>query len=241
MPHPPRASRAYRNVARVVRPFLRSVARRDWRGAEHFPTSGGYLVVVNHVTNLDPLTFAHFMYDHDVAPRFLAKDSLFRVPVLGPVLLATGQIPVARGTAAAGHSLTPAATALGAGEVVAVFPEGTLTRDPDLWPMVGKTGAARLALTTGVPVIPVAQWGAHRILGRYSKVFKPIPRKLVTVVAGPPIDLSDLMPVPGTSPDAAALRAATTRIMGTITAMLEEIRGERAPAPFDPRAGEGTR
>ena len=241
MPHPSRASRAYRNVARVVRPVMRTVSRLDWRGAEHLPATGGYLVVVNHVTNLDPFSFAHFMYDNGVAPRFLAKDSLFRVAVLGPILRATGQIPVARGTAEAGRSLVPAADALAAGEVVAVFPEGTLTRDPDLWPMVGKTGAARLALTTGAPVIPVAQWGAHRILGRYSRVFKPFPRKRVTVVAGPPIDLSDLMPAPGAAPDTASLRAATTRIMGTITAMLEEIRGERAPAPFDPRAGKRTR
>ena len=240
MPHPPRANSAYRTVARVVRPFLRAVTRRDWRGAEHLPAGGGYILVVNHVTNLDPLTFAHFVYDNGLVPKVLAKESLFRVPVVGRALRATGQIPVARGTVTAGSSLAAAARALADGEVVAIFPEGTLTRDPDLWPMVGKTGAARLALTTGAPVIPVAQWGAHRVLGRYSKVLKPFPRKVVTVVAGPPVDLSDLV-TGGATPDAAALREATTRIMAAITAMLEEIRGQKAPPPYDPRSGEETR
>lgn len=236
--HPSRANRAYRSLARVVRPFMRAVTRRDWRGAENLPDTG-FICVTNHVTNLDPLTFAHFLYDNGVVPRFLAKDSLFRAPVVGKALSATGQIPVARGTASAGRSLQAAGVALAEGECIGIFPEGTLTRDPDMWPMVGKTGVARLALTTGAPVVPVAQWGAHRVLGRYSKLLKPVPRKLVTVAAGPPVDLSDLMPAEGTSPDAAALRAATDRIMGVVTAMLADIRGERPPArPFDPRAGE---
>lgn len=226
MPAPERSNRAYRNVARIVRPFMFATTRRDWRGTEHLRRSGGFIVAANHATNIDPLTFAHYLWDAGIAPRILAKDSLFRVPVLGPVLRATGQIPVSRGTATAGRSLDAAAEALAAGEVVAVFPEGTLTREPDLWPMQGKTGVARLALSTKAPVVPVAQWGAHRLLGRYRKVLKPVPRKLVTVVAGPPVDLTDLYDRPLEGP---VLREATERIMTAITAQLEEIRGERAP------------
>ena len=222
-----RSNRAYRNVARVLRPILLAVTRRDWRGTEHLPTEGGFIAAANHMTNVDPLTFAHFLYDNGVAPKILAKASLFTVPVLGPVLRATGQIAVHRNSAAAGQSLQAAVDALAAGECVAVFPEGTLTREPDLWPMAGKTGVARLALTTRAPVIPIAQWGPQDLLGRYSKVLRPIPRKLVTVVAGPPVDLSDLY---GRPQDSATLREATERVMTAITGLLEDIRGGTAPA-----------
>lgn len=227
MPAPHRASRTYRRLGGVIRAFLVSTTRQEWSGAEHLRQPGGFIAAGNHATNVDPLTFAHFLWDNDVAPRILAKDSLFRVPVLGRLLHATGQIAVARGTAAAGNSLVEAERALADGECVVVFPEGTLTREPDLWPMQGRTGVARLALTTGAPVVPIAQWGAHRLLGRYKKLLKPFPRKLVTVVAGPPVDLSDLA---DRGLDPATLREATERIMTAITAQLEQIRGEQAPA-----------
>lgn len=224
--HPARSNRAYRNAARVLRPLLRAVTRRDWRGAEHLPTDTGFIAAGNHLTNVDPVTFAHYLYDQGIAPKILAKSSLFGVPVVGWVLRTTGQIPVYRGTADAGRSLEAAEQALADGECVAVFPEGTLTRDPDLWPMLAKTGVARLALDTRVPVIPIAQWGAQDLLARYGKVFKPIPAKKVTVLAGPPVDLSDLYDRPR---DAATLREATRRVMAAITALLAEIRGEEPP------------
>jgi 1-acyl-sn-glycerol-3-phosphate acyltransferase len=233
VPAPQRSNRAYRIVARIVRPILFAIMRRDWRGAEHLPASGGFIAAANHMTNLDPLTFAHYLYDHGFAPKILAKVSLFKVPVLGPTLRATGQIPVFRNTSQAGQSLDEAVRALRDGECVAVFPEGTLTRDPDLWPMVGKTGVARLALMTRVPVIPVAQWGPQNILGRYSKLFKPFPRKNVSIVAGPPVVLDDLYDRPL---DTATLREATERVMAAITVILEDLRGEAAPeVRFDVR------
>lgn len=227
VPHPQRANRAYRVVARIVRPTLNAVLRKDWHGAENLPTEGGFIAAGNHMTNLDPFTFAHFLYDNGHVPRILAKSSLFTVPVLRGVLRATGQVPVYRNTTKAGESLRSAVAALHDGECVAVFPEGTLTRDPDLWPMAGKTGVARLALTTRLPVVPIAQWGAQRVLGRYKKIPHPFPRKTSTVVAGPPVDLSDLY---GKPMDTAVLREATERVMAAITAILAEIRGEQPPA-----------
>ncbi|MDQ0373303.1 1-acyl-sn-glycerol-3-phosphate acyltransferase [Cellulomonas humilata] len=203
------------------------MTRHDWSGTENFPREGGFIVTSNHMTNIDPLTFAHFLWDNGVAPKILAKAPLFKIPVLAGVLRATGQIPVYRNTASAGESLTAAVTAIGDGDVVAVFPEGTLTRDPDLWPMVGKTGIARLALTTRAPVIPVAQWGAQNLLARYGKLLKPFPRKLVTVVAGPPVVLDDLYDRPQ---DTATLREATERVMDAITALLAQVRDEEPPA-----------
>ncbi|MGV8966935.1 MAG: lysophospholipid acyltransferase family protein [Cellulomonas sp.] len=233
MPAPQRSNRAYRNVARLIRPIMLAMTKRDWRGTEHLPVSGGFIAAANHMTEVDPLTFAHFLYDNGFAPRILAKSSLFTVPVLGPVLRATGQIPVFRGTSDARKSLQAAVEALEGGECVAVFPEGTLTREPDLWPMVGKTGVARLALTTRVPVIPAAQWGPQDLLGRYKKLLKPFPPKRVTIVAGPPVDLDDLYDRPM---DATTLREATERVLAAITTLLEEIRGESAPAVrYDPR------
>lgn len=240
MPSPTRSNRAYRVVARIVRPLLFSMTRPDWHGGEHLPTDRGYIAASNHMTNVDPLTFAHFLWDHGVAPRILAKAPLFSVPVVEGALRATGQIPVYRNTTNAVDSLRAAIRAIEEGECVAVFPEGTLTRDPDLWPMVGKTGVARLALTTKAPVIPVAQWGAQNLLGRYAKLLKPIPRKKVTIVAGPPVVLDDLYDRPQ---DTATLREATERVMAAITALLEDVRGEKAPeVRYDmrrpPAAGE---
>lgn len=228
-----RSNLAYRNVARVVRTFLFATTRPDWHGAEHLPQDVGFIAAANHVTEVDPLTFAHYLWDHGHVPRILAKSSLFRVPVVGPALRATGQIPVHRDTAAAGDSLRSAVAAVGAGECVAVFPEGTLTRDPDLWPMVARTGVARLALSTRAPVVPVAQWGPQDLLPRYGKLLRPFPRKKVTVVAGPPVDLSDLYDRPQ---DAATLREATERVMTAITSLLAGIRGEQPPTrPHDMR------
>jgi 1-acyl-sn-glycerol-3-phosphate acyltransferase len=227
VPAPQRSNRTYRNVARIVRPLMFSMTRVDWHGTEHLPASGGFIAAANHMTEIDPLTFAHYLWDAGFAPRILAKDPLFRVPVVGKVLHATGQIPVYRNSSDAGRSLEAGVQALRDGECVAVFPEGTLTRDPALWPMNGKTGIARLALTTQVPVIPVAQWGPQDVLGRYSKVLKPFPRKKVTLVAGPPVVLDDLYDRPQ---DTATLREATERIMAAITVLLEGIRGEKAPA-----------
>ncbi len=207
--------------------------RKDWHGAENLPKEGAFLAVSNHVTYADPVTFAHFLYNNGYPPRFLAKIQLFRTPVIGSVMRALDQVPVHRGTTKAKEAVDDGITFLERGQCIAIFPEGTLTRDPNLWPMVARTGAARMALTTGVPVIPVAQWGAQRLLGRYSKILKPIPRKKVTMVAGPPIDLDDLRAKPLTNE---VLREATIRIMATLTRMVEQLRGEPAPAvPYNMR------
>ncbi len=231
-------SRAYRALAAVVRPILFALSRRRWSGGEQIPQTGGCIVVANHATYLDALTFAHFVYDNGRAPRILAKSSLFKIPVLGAILRATGMIPVYRNSSGASKAIDEAVVAIAAGLCVAIFPEGTLTREPDLWPMAGRTGVARLALATRAPVVPIAQWGAQGILARYGKLLKPFPRKTVTVHAGPPVDLSDLY---GRPHDTAVLREATERVMAAITALLEEIRAASAPAErFDTRKSGGS-
>ncbi|MCL1800057.1 MAG: 1-acyl-sn-glycerol-3-phosphate acyltransferase [Promicromonosporaceae bacterium] len=207
------------------------MARYQFWGTQNLPKEGGFIAVANHVTDFDALTFTDFLFANGFQPRVLAKQDLFKIPVVGTLLRATGMIPVYRGTEKAASSLDAAADLLREGACVALFPEGTLSRDPDYWPMEGKTGAARLALATKVPVIPVGQWGAINILGRYSKVLKPFPRKLVKIAAGPPVDLSEFYDQPIT---AELLRAATSQIMDAITVLVAQMRGEPAPSPrFD--------
>jgi 1-acyl-sn-glycerol-3-phosphate acyltransferase len=224
----------YRVAIRLLRPLFMVLTRRRWSGAENLPTEGGWVVCTNHYSHLDPLVFAHYMVDHGRSPRFLGKIEVFDVPVVGAVLRSADQIPVYRETGRASAAYRAAVEAVRAGKCVAIYPEGTLTRDPDLWPMRGKTGAARVALETRCALIPVAQWGAQEILSPYGHRPSLLPRKTMVMYAGPPVDLSDLY---GRPLDTKVLREATDRLMDRITELLEEVRGEHSPHErFDPRA-----
>ncbi|GMA88769.1 hypothetical protein GCM10025868_40190 [Angustibacter aerolatus] len=155
------------------------------------------------------------------------------MPVVGAVLRGAGQIPVHREGGDAAQAFSSAVAAIEAGACIGIYPEGTLTRDPGLWPMVGKTGAARLALITGAPLVPVAQWGPEQVLMPYGKRPHLLPRRTVHVVAGPPADLDDLRDRPL---DAPTLVEATRRVMDDVTTLLEGLRGETRPEhPYDPR------
>jgi 1-acyl-sn-glycerol-3-phosphate acyltransferase len=158
---------------------------------------------------------------------------LFKNKALGFFLRGAGQIPVERLSRNAKGAYDAAVAAVRAGECVVVYPEGTLTRDPDLWPMTGKSGAARIALETGCPVIPVGQWGAHELLPPYTKSPKLFPRKHIRMLAGPPVPLEDLVALPRTQQ---VINTATERIIAAVTELVEEVRGGEAPAVrYDPR------
>lgn len=224
---------AYRFVVALVRPLLMVTTRREWHGVENLPASGGFVAAPNHLSYVDPFVFAHFLVDNGRPPFFLGKEGVFRIPVVGAILRGAQQIPVFRNTGQAADAFRAAVAAVREGKCVAVYPEGTLTRDPGTWPMVGKTGAARIALATRCPVVPVAQWGPQAILAPYGKRPRLFPRQTMHVTAGPPVDLSDLYDQPVTGQ---LLREATNRIMAAITSQLEQIRGEQAPAErFDAR------
>lgn len=211
----------------IVRPALLATTTHEWIGGENIPETGGFILVLNHVSHVDPLTAAHIVYDHGRLPRYLAKSGLFKNKALAYFLRAAGQIPVERMSKNAAGAFDAAVAAVRAGECVVVYPEGTLTRDPDGWPMTGKSGAARIALETGCPVIPVGQWGAQAILPPYSKRPDLFPRKRITMKVGTPVDLDDLL---GEDRSPAAIQEATDRIMAAITHLVEEVRGEPAPA-----------
>jgi len=224
----------YRIVRGILRPPLMVLTKRDWRGGENLRQPGGIVLALNHMSWFDPLVAAHFCNDNGRPVRFLAKAELFKIPVFGRMLKSAGQIPVHRGTADAAASLHSAIEAVNNGECVVIYPEGTLTRDPNLWPMVAKSGVARIALTTGVPVIPAAQWGPQEVLAPFgSKLPKFFPRKTMCVWAGPAVDLDDLRSQPIT---AETLKEATARVMAAITELLAQIRKEAPPATvFDRR------
>ena len=236
-PRPWSYSRGWRQFSRaILHPGLRLLIRFRWQGKENIPKTGGIILAPNHMSYADWSTIALFSdgYAHRY-PVFMIKSGIFGVPVIGSLMYKFGQLPVYRGRGDAGLVLKEAAKALSQGACVIVYPEGTATRDPDLWPMVAKTGVARLALTTGAPVIPVGQWGAQHILPYGSKKPKLFPRKTVRMKAGPPVDLSAYA---GQRLGASTLRAATADIMADITALLAEIRQETPPdAVWDPAVG----
>ncbi len=216
----------YRFIVVVLRPLLVLFTKRDYRGTENLAQDSGIIVAMNHNSWFDPFVVAQFMWDNNRPPKFLAKSGIFRIPVIGQLVWLAGQIPVYRESRHAKIAVRGAIKAVEKGEAVVLSPEGTLTRDPNLWPMEGKTGAARIALATKLPLIPVAHWGAHLVLAPYSKKLKLLPRKTMMVKAGPPVDLSDLYDQEVTGE---ILKIATSRIMDAITKELADLRNETPP------------
>lgn len=222
----------------IVKPLLLSTTRPEWIGGENIPATGGYIIVLNHISHADPLTAAHLVYEHGRKPRYLAKAGLFDNPALGRFLHSAGQIPVKRDTSDAVGAYAAAVEAINDGQVVVIYPEATITRDPAMWPMKGKSGAARIALETGCPVIPVGQWGAQELLAPYARRPHLFPRKKVVMRVGPPVELEDLRAQPRTP---AVVAEATARVMAAITHQLELVRGEQAPAERYDMAVHGDR
>ncbi len=217
---------AYRTAEAILWPPMMALTRRDWQGVENLGEHGeGIVVAPNHISWFDPLVMAHFLHDNGRPPRFMGKQSVFDIPIAGRLISGAGQIPVTRDEDPA-RALAAAEAAIRAGEAVVMYPEGTITRDPGIWPMSGRTGALRLALDTGAPLIPVAQWGAHKVMPPYQKGFHALPPKVMQVTAGEPLDIDDLR---GQEITRELLVEGTNRLLDAITALLEGIRGETAP------------
>jgi len=222
----------YGLAACILKPLTWMFMKRAWRGMEHIPREGGVILASNHISHVDPIALADYIvYGAGRPARFLAKSTLFKGKgLVSRVMRGAGQIPVHRHTADASLALKDAVEALHRGECIAIYPEGTVSRDPQKWPMVAKTGVARLALLSGAPVIPVAQWGAEQILDSYrTKGLHLLPRRTMEVVAGPPVDLSAYV---GKELTTEVLRGATDDVMRAIAGLLEGLRGEPAPAQF---------
>jgi 1-acyl-sn-glycerol-3-phosphate acyltransferase len=193
----------------------------NWRfeGLEHVPRKGPVLVAANHISYFDPLAHGYFMVKAGRRPRFLAKKELYGNSFLRRALLGAGQIPVERGSGS--HAPVEAAMkALREGEAVMVYPEGTITKKPDLMPMSGKTGIARLALAARIPVLPIAVWGSHRVWGSHGSRSISFGRP-IRLKAGPPLDFSRFEDEQN---DPATLRKVTDAVIEELSRLVEDLR-----------------
>lgn len=217
---------AYATAASVVLPLNILLMRRDWQGQENLP-DGGMILVANHISHLDPLQVGDMVYRAGRIPHFLAKKELFDAPGVGKALTWIKQIPVDRAGRSI-DSLKMAEEVLARNGVIVIYPEGTTTKDPEMWPMVGRLGMIRLALSTGAPVIPVGQWGVHEILPKGDKVPKIFPRGTSAIRIGTESNLDWIRAMD--HPTQKDLAKATDQVMVDITALMAPLRGETPPA-----------
>jgi 1-acyl-sn-glycerol-3-phosphate acyltransferase len=214
----------YALARNILKPWLASWFRWTLEGIENIPPQGAAILAVNHIAYLDPLVAAYVVDKAGRRPRFFAKSELFQDKRIAWILRGAKQIEVKRGTREAPMALDHALAALKAGELIVVFPEGTITTDPNLNPMEAKTGLARLALASGVPVIPCAVWGTANIWPKgYAKHWRP--RQDVLVRVGEPMRLE------GDAADRTAWKEAGARVMEAIAVLLAGLR----PAVADRR------
>jgi 1-acyl-sn-glycerol-3-phosphate acyltransferase len=220
----------------LVYPFASLMFRLRYQHAERLPARGPVLLVANHVSILDPIACARLVFDYGRLPHFLAKESVFK-GVIGSLLRSAGQIPVARFSADAHAALDAARADLEAGNVIVIYPEGSVTRDPDWWPMEARTGVARLALTTDAVVLPVAQWGPQKVHDYHRKKLRLRLRAPADYLVGEPVDLSAARAQirDGAPLSAQLLRETTDLIMTRVREQLAELRQEPAPLTFHPR------
>lgn len=210
---------------------MTALYKYEFKGA--LPPTGPVILAPNHYSDIDPVVVGWGVWRLGRLPRFMAKASLFKIPVVGWLLHRSGQIPVERERGKAKQASLSAAKKLVENDsLVIIYPEGTLTREPDGWPMRGKSGAVRIALAENIPIVPVATWGADAVVPRFQKKFVPRWRTPLQFVVGEPIDLSEYE---GQAHSRRAIEAATNKVMAEITKLLEEIRGEKAPDElYDP-------
>lgn len=215
-------------LASLILPLWSLMVRYRFTPQSELPRTGPFILAPNHYSEIDPVVMGAGVWHLGRLPRFMAKASLFKVPVVGWMLRRSGQIPVERdGSVRTGNAMSAASQLIEREAAVIVYPEGSLTRDPNLWPMRGKSGAVRLALESGVPLIPVAHWGTQRLMPRYGKRIHPFPRKTIEVSVGEPLDLSAYRDRPV---DQRLVTEVTEVLMTAITALLAELRGEDPPA-----------
>ena len=197
----PRPSPLYLLVGVISYPVLRIAGRLRWEGAERLPATGGYVLAANHLSNFDPWLVGMPLFPRRYL-RFMAKSELFWFP-LGPFISACGAFPVKRGQQDQ-EAVENALRLCREGNIVVMFPEGT-RREKGLrkrrearW----RTGAARIALEAGVPLIPAAVHGSGRLL-RFGRL---------RVAFGDRIALDDLQPLPADE----AAQVATERLRDAI-------------------------
>ena len=214
----------------VMFPLTHVLGRPRFEGLEQLAIPGPVLAVANHISQLDPVYTAVYLRKSGRIPHIMAKASLFKIPLVGRILTGTGMIPVQRGGGNGQVGLDAAIAGLAAGQLVLIYPDGTVSRDPGQWPMKPRPGVAAMALSGDFPVIPVVHWGTQQVFVPYTKRgFHPLPRKDIRVVAGPPIDLSDYR---GRPVDSRLVRDVSIVIQTAVRDLLGQVRGETPPVEF---------
>jgi 1-acyl-sn-glycerol-3-phosphate acyltransferase len=234
--HPPLFWRGVQAVGRV---FLHLFCRLRVTGDVPDEYRDGPLILAgNHIGTFDPFAAGVATRVRRLAPRMMATGGLFRAPVIGPLMRAAGHIPVDRGRDTIANAVPDALDALAIGSVIFIFPEGRIGLDPQMWPERAKTGAARLALASRAPVVPVAIWGSHQVIAYHghaamwrtllSSLWR---RPVIQVHFGAPVDLSDL-----TVGAVGHAQRASDRIIEALTAELAPLRKDepRLPRYEDP-------
>jgi len=227
--HHPKAGFWIRFCVVLIYPFVGLRFKLRYKHLDRVPPpeSGGVIIAINHVSLIDTTVMARLVWQSGRLPRFLVKSGLFHVPVLGRIVRGAGQIPVYRGTADASQSLHDAVDALERGEAVIFYPEGTITLDPQQWPMEGRTGIARLILLSpDTPVVPIGQWGAQRTARPW---WRKLGRRVASASVGEPLDLSKYR---GSEPNTETLREITDVVMDAVRRQVAEERGLPAPLTF---------
>ena len=213
----------FRLVEVVLRPAIGFWFSWHLEGMELVPPEGPLLVAGNHVSHFDPLTHGYFLTGAGRRPRYLAKSELWKNPFLRGVLNSTHQIPVDRGSGRSAP-VDAALSGLARGEVVVIYPEATTTRNPDKMPMQGKTGIARIALRSGLPVMPLAVWGTHHVIQTDEKGLNF--HRAIWVRAGRPLDFSEFA---DRAEDSAVLRKVTDEVMDELTRLVQDMRKDYPP------------
>lgn len=228
--HKPKAGFWIRLCVLILYPFDALFFAIRWRHLDRVPppSAGGIMYAINHVSQVDTVLIARYVWQSGRIPRFMIKSGVFDWPIAGRMMTGAGQIPVYRGTTDASKSLRVVVDALENGEAVVIYPEGTTTKDPTGWPMQGKTGIARLVLLRPeTPVVPVGQWGPHRMHGLSIKRLGR--RRTAQTSTGHPLDMSHWA---GAEPTQGNLRAITDEIMAAVRTQVAELRNEPAPSEF---------
>jgi 1-acyl-sn-glycerol-3-phosphate acyltransferase len=194
---------------------------------------GPLILAGNHIGTFDPVAFCVACARRRIYPRMMATGGLFRAPIVGAAMAASGHIRVDRGYTHVGDAVPRAAEALRERSVVFIYPEGRIGLDPGMWPERAKTGLARMALHTGYTVVPVAQWGAHEVIAYNGRgaMFRTLlssiwRRPEVKVHFGAPVDLSDLR-----EGAVGHAQRASDRIMEAITRELVPLRTDELRLP----------
>ena len=223
-------------LLRAVGAVVREQSHTHAWGLDHIPETGVFITVATHVTMFDSFIPMMAIFNQGRRPRFMAKAELAHWPIIGRWLRLVGMQPVPRRSGKARQIEEESLRIIMGGRPLTIWPEGTLTRDPQKWPMSLKNGAGIIALEASrrlgsqVPLFCAVTWGAGSI-----NHWWPWPRKHVVLCYDAALDYSDLLRDAaswGDEPPRGSVAELTTRIHRRMSEVMATIRGEEVPDTY---------